>query len=182
VAELIVSPVVMAGAAWADYGLIDSGDGRKLERYGPHRFIRPDRQALWPPKLERSASAGQFVPGPGGSRRGLGTHGGAEYRPPGATALTLRLVPGCGHVYSHPPASRWFATAANPGLPEPPKGPLAGGPNPSIQVPAAQELFGKQGCAPQLCYVDDIQSWSANEITINWNAALSQIAGWLYVQ
>ena len=63
VAELIVSPVVMAGAAWADYGLIDSGDGRKLERYGPHRFIRPDTQALWRPKLERWASDGEFVPG-----------------------------------------------------------------------------------------------------------------------
>ncbi|MFC0590505.1 class I SAM-dependent methyltransferase [Novosphingobium aquiterrae] len=53
----------MAGAAWADYGLIDSGDGRKLERYGPHRFIRPDTQALWHPKLERWASDGEFVPG-----------------------------------------------------------------------------------------------------------------------
>ncbi|MFM5885078.1 MAG: class I SAM-dependent methyltransferase [Novosphingobium sp.] len=53
----------MAGAAWADYGLIDSGDGRKLERYGPHRFIRPDTQALWHPRLERWASDGEFVPG-----------------------------------------------------------------------------------------------------------------------
>jgi 23S rRNA (cytosine1962-C5)-methyltransferase len=63
VAELVVTPVVMAGAAWADYGLIDSGDGRKLERYGPHRFIRPDTQALWHPRLERWASDGEFVPG-----------------------------------------------------------------------------------------------------------------------
>ena len=63
VAELIQAPVVMIGEAWADYGLIDSGDGRKLERYGPHRFIRPDTQALWRPKLERWASDGEFVPG-----------------------------------------------------------------------------------------------------------------------
>ncbi len=62
-AELIQTPVVMTGEAWADYGLIDSGDGRKLERYGPHRFIRPDTQALWRPKLERWASDGEFVPG-----------------------------------------------------------------------------------------------------------------------
>ncbi len=53
----------MAGSAWDDYGLIDSGDGRKLERYGPHRFIRPDAQALWRPRLERWASDGEFVPG-----------------------------------------------------------------------------------------------------------------------
>ncbi len=62
-AQLIPTPVVMTGEAWADYGLIDSGDGRKLERYGPHRFIRPDTQALWRPRLERWASDGEFVPG-----------------------------------------------------------------------------------------------------------------------
>ena len=62
-AELVETPVVMAGAAWGDYGLIDSGDGRKLERYGPHRFIRPDTQALWRPRLKRWASDGEFVPG-----------------------------------------------------------------------------------------------------------------------
>jgi 23S rRNA (cytosine1962-C5)-methyltransferase len=63
VAELILPPAVMSGEAWADYGLIDSGDGRKLERYGPHRFIRPDTQAMWRPRMERWASDGEFVPG-----------------------------------------------------------------------------------------------------------------------
>ncbi|MDE2435347.1 MAG: class I SAM-dependent methyltransferase [Sphingomonadales bacterium] len=62
-ARLAEAPVIMAGEAWADYGLIDSGDGRKLERYGPHRFIRPDTQALWRPRLERWTSDGEFVPG-----------------------------------------------------------------------------------------------------------------------
>lgn len=61
-AELSHSPLILAGEGWADYGLIDSGDGRKLERYGPHRFIRPEPQALWMPKLERWASDGEFVP------------------------------------------------------------------------------------------------------------------------
>ncbi len=62
-AQLIEQPVVMTGEGWADYGLIDSGDGRKLERYGSHRFIRPDTQAMWRPRLERWASDGEFVPG-----------------------------------------------------------------------------------------------------------------------
>jgi 23S rRNA (cytosine1962-C5)-methyltransferase len=62
-AELVQTPLVMTGEGWADYGLIDSGDGRKLERYGPHRFIRPDTQAIWRPRLERWASDGEFVPG-----------------------------------------------------------------------------------------------------------------------
>lgn len=62
VAELIESPVVMAGEGWADYGLLDSGHGRKLESYGPYSFIRPEPQALWRPRLERWASDGEFVP------------------------------------------------------------------------------------------------------------------------
>jgi len=32
---------------WKDYELLDSGDGLKLERFGPYRFARPEAQALW---------------------------------------------------------------------------------------------------------------------------------------
>ncbi|WP_199800033.1 class I SAM-dependent methyltransferase [Aurantiacibacter arachoides] len=55
----------MAGEAWADYGLIDSGNGRKLERYGPFRFIRPEPQAMWQPRLPDGEwqAHGEFVPG-----------------------------------------------------------------------------------------------------------------------
>lgn len=35
----------------ADYELIDSGNLRKLERYGPYVLSRPDPQALWLPRL-----------------------------------------------------------------------------------------------------------------------------------
>ena len=62
-ARLETQPLILSGEGWADYGLIDSGHGRKLERYGPHRFIRPDAQALWTPRAERWASDGEFVPG-----------------------------------------------------------------------------------------------------------------------
>ena len=48
---------------WPDYGLIDSGGGRKLERYGPHRFIRPEAQALWAPALDAWDADGEFLPG-----------------------------------------------------------------------------------------------------------------------
>ena len=34
---------------WPDWGLIDSGDGRKLERYGPVLVERPEPQAMWAP-------------------------------------------------------------------------------------------------------------------------------------
>ena len=62
-AELIQQPLVMEGAGWADYGLVDSGHGRKLERYGPHRFIRPEPQAMWSPRLADWQADGEFVPG-----------------------------------------------------------------------------------------------------------------------
>lgn len=32
---------------WKDYELLDSGDGLKLERFGPYRFSRPEAQAIW---------------------------------------------------------------------------------------------------------------------------------------
>jgi 23S rRNA (cytosine1962-C5)-methyltransferase len=48
---------------WADYGLIDSGHGRKLERYGRFRFIRPEPQAMWSPASADWRADGEFVPG-----------------------------------------------------------------------------------------------------------------------
>ncbi|MGA0600601.1 class I SAM-dependent methyltransferase [Caulobacter sp. KR2-114] len=44
-------PLVMRTTAWDDYALLDSGGGRKLERYGPYRVIRPEPQCLWRPAL-----------------------------------------------------------------------------------------------------------------------------------
>ncbi len=58
-----MTPITLIGEAWADYGLIDSGHGRKLERYGPYRFIRPEPQALWAPALADWQADGEFVPG-----------------------------------------------------------------------------------------------------------------------
>ncbi|MGZ3259242.1 MAG: class I SAM-dependent methyltransferase [Croceibacterium sp.] len=60
---LVQQPLVMEGAGWADYGLVDSGNGRKLERYGPYRFIRPEGQALWSPRQGDWQADGEFVPG-----------------------------------------------------------------------------------------------------------------------
>jgi 23S rRNA (cytosine1962-C5)-methyltransferase len=48
---------------WADYGLIDSGHGRKLERYGRFRFVRPESQALWAPASPDWRADAEFVPG-----------------------------------------------------------------------------------------------------------------------
>ena len=62
-AALAPDPIILAGKGWSDYGLIDSGRGRKLERYGAYRFIRPEPQALWSPHLKEWEADGEFVPG-----------------------------------------------------------------------------------------------------------------------
>lgn len=48
---------------WADYGLLDSGNGRKLERYGRFRFVRPEPQAMWAPAYADWDADAEFVPG-----------------------------------------------------------------------------------------------------------------------
>ena len=53
----------MIGEPWADYGLLDCGAGRKLERYGRFRFIRPDPQAMWAPASDDWRADGEFIPG-----------------------------------------------------------------------------------------------------------------------
>jgi 23S rRNA (cytosine1962-C5)-methyltransferase len=52
----------MTGEGWADYGLVDSGHGLKIERYGSRRFIRPEPQALWSPQQDDWSADGEFVP------------------------------------------------------------------------------------------------------------------------
>lgn len=40
---------------WKDYELLDSGNGKKLERFGPYRFVRPEAQAMWKPRLPEAS-------------------------------------------------------------------------------------------------------------------------------
>jgi 23S rRNA (cytosine1962-C5)-methyltransferase len=54
---------ILIAEPWADYGLVDSGNGRKLERYGRYRFIRPDLQALWEPASPDWSADAEFIPG-----------------------------------------------------------------------------------------------------------------------
>jgi len=48
---------------WVDWGLVDSGHGRKFERYGDVRVIRPEPQAMWAPASDDWAADAEFVPG-----------------------------------------------------------------------------------------------------------------------
>ena len=48
---------------WPDWGLIDCGDGQKLERYGSIKVVRPEPQAMWAPATTDWDPDATFVPG-----------------------------------------------------------------------------------------------------------------------
>ena len=48
---------------WDDWGLIDSGNGQKLERYGAVEVARPEPQAMWAPAKSDWDPDATFVPG-----------------------------------------------------------------------------------------------------------------------
>ncbi|MDR0482043.1 MAG: glycoside hydrolase family 9 protein [Cellulomonadaceae bacterium] len=92
----------------------------------------------------------------------------------GRNALSLSYVTGYGTRYVRNQHSRWFAHSLDASLPEPPAGTLSGGPNSGCGE-VAEHLAGGPA---QLCFIDDIGSYTTNEMTINWNAALATIAAY----
>ena len=94
----------------------------------------------------------------------------------GRNALNQSYVTGYGEQYSHNEHHRFWAHQYDASLPNPPAGALAGGPNSGLQDPVAQEQL--PGCAPAACYIDDIGSYSTNEVAINWNAPLAWLASY----
>ena len=69
-----MSRVEYPGDFWKDYALVDSGDGAKLERFGPYTMIRPEPKALWRPSMgagewEKAAHV-RFRPGAGFGKAG----------------------------------------------------------------------------------------------------------------
>jgi 23S rRNA (cytosine1962-C5)-methyltransferase len=45
---------LLSAASWRDYALLDTGNGLKLEQFGPYRLIRPEAEAVWQPGLTAS--------------------------------------------------------------------------------------------------------------------------------
>ncbi|MCU7822079.1 glycoside hydrolase family 9 protein [Kitasatospora sp. DSM 101779] len=92
----------------------------------------------------------------------------------GRNALDRSYVTGYGENASENQHHRFWAHQNDAALPHPPAGSFAGGPNAGLQDPVAAEKL--TGCAPSACYVDDIGSYSTNEVAINWNAPLAWLA------
>lgn len=49
-------------------------------------------------------------------------------------------------------------------------GMLVGGPDSSLEDPYAKAVLSNS--APAMCYVDNTQSYSTNEVTVYWNSPL----------
>jgi 23S rRNA (cytosine1962-C5)-methyltransferase len=55
------TPETLLTRAWPDYALLDSGGGRKLERYGRHTVVRPEPQCWWAPRDPAAFDAADAV-------------------------------------------------------------------------------------------------------------------------
>lgn len=45
---------ILKTTGWNEYTLLDSGNGLRLEQFGPYKTLRPDPQAIWHPSLPHS--------------------------------------------------------------------------------------------------------------------------------
>jgi endoglucanase len=96
----------------------------------------------------------------------------------GRNPLNKSYVTGYGANPPEHPHHRFWANQPDQGYPAPPPGVLVGGPNgvPGDPVVTAAGLTGNpQGKQ----YIDDIGSFSTNEVAINWNAPLAWVTTFL---
>lgn len=96
----------------------------------------------------------------------------------GRNAMAQSYVSGYGENPLSNPHHRFWAHQYDPKFPSAPPGAVSGGPNSSLQDPYVKAA-GLEGCRPQKCFLDHIEAWSVNEITINWNAPLAWVTGYL---
>jgi endoglucanase len=91
----------------------------------------------------------------------------------GRNGLNQSFISGYGERASQNEHHRTWAHSLDPTLPSPPPGSFAGGPNSALQDPVAQQNL--PGCPPAKCYIDDLGSYSTNEVAINWNSSLAWV-------
>ncbi|WP_024834592.1 glycoside hydrolase family 9 protein [Ruminiclostridium josui] len=89
-------------------------------------------------------------------------------------------VTGYGDNPLENPHHRFWSYQADNTFPKPPPGCLSGGPNSGLQDPWVKGSGWQPGERPaEKCFMDNIESWSTNEITINWNAPLAWMSAYL---
>ncbi len=84
-----------------------------------------------------------------------------------------------GYVTANP-HHRYWCHEMKSDWPWAPSGCLSGGMNSNMNDPMIQGAGYKIGeLAPMLCYYDQVDAWSVNEITINWNSPLAWAASFM---
>ncbi len=98
----------------------------------------------------------------------------------GRNPMDLSYVTGYGSNTAHNPHHRFWANSIDPSFPSAPSGVLVGGPNSGMEDPYVQALGWQSGVTPPAtCYADNIEAYSVNECTINWNAPLCWVTAFV---
>ena len=90
----------------------------------------------------------------------------------GRNTFSTSFVTGEGTVAVKYPHHRFWAGVLDPAFPLAPPGALSGGPNAGLHDPVAKLQLAQCVSRPATCWMDDINAYAVNEITINWNAPL----------
>ena len=96
----------------------------------------------------------------------------------GRNPVGLSYVTGWGTETAHRQRVRHFAHALDPSFPPPPRGSVAGGPA-SKDYPGWPRDPRFAGLPDELCYVDEPDSETTNDVCIRWNAPLVLLAAHL---
>jgi len=168
------APGVMRTAGWQDYALLDSGGGRKLERYGPWRVVRPEPQCLWTPRLSTDAWESADAVFDPADEEDAGRWRFAGPQPPettglgwGAARFNARFTPFRHLAFFPEQAANWaWLDGAVRAAPAPPR---------------VLNLFGYTGVASLVCAAAgaSVTHVDASKKAIAWareNAALSGLA------
>ena len=92
----------------------------------------------------------------------------------GRNPMDYSYVTGYGTHSVTYPHHRYWAKQIDDAFPLAPSGVMSGGPNSGMQDPWVQGSGWKKGeIPPAKCYLDNIEAWSVNECTINWNTSLA---------
>ena len=98
----------------------------------------------------------------------------------GRNAMDFSYVTGYGSYHTINPHHRFWSHELDESYPYAPSGVMSGGPNAGLQDPYVRGLGYTIGSvASQICYVDSVEAWSVNEVTINWNAPFAWIMSFM---
>lgn len=98
----------------------------------------------------------------------------------GRNALEQSYITGYGECSAMYPYHKFWAYQIDKSFPSAPSGVLSSGPNSALSDPIIRGMgYEINESAPQLCYFDNVESWSTNGTELNWNAPLAWTVSYL---